>query len=93
MITPKVRYRLEWRALLVPHAVAAIVILTAILVGALTHGKPNSVLLIAAGTIVASSCGIMLTALRRWPPPFDSDLLVRALSGRWRWLLGRRQAA
>jgi len=93
MITPKVRYRLEWRALLVPHAVAAIVILTAILVGALTHGKPNSVLLIAAGTIVASSCGIMLTALRRWPPPFDSDLLVRALNGRWRWLLGRRQAA
>jgi cellulose synthase (UDP-forming) len=92
MITPKVRYPLEWRALLVPHAIASIAILAAIVVGALTHGKSNSVLLIAAGAIVASSGGIMLTAFRGWPPPFDSDLLVRALSGRCRWLLGRRQA-
>jgi hypothetical protein len=92
MITPKVRYPLEWRAVLVPHALASIAILAAIVVGALAHGKSNSVLLIAAGAIVVSSGGIMLTAFWRWPPPFDSDLLVRALSGRCRWLLGQRQA-
>ena len=90
-ITEK-RARSDRRGVLVPHAVAAAVLLGAWVIGALLADHRFGLVDAAAAVAITASAAVALSGRRRFPPPYDPALLV---SSRWRLEpgSGRRQEA